>query len=114
MLNWHAESLLESLDDLPDSARSGARLMCVGLLIAVLRFVWPVVAPDSFHKASAAVFRYVATYAALPPSPGIVGFYLDCLAAIFLVCGAFVFFRKGVFWLDERENERAITRLNLK
>jgi hypothetical protein len=114
MWNWHAESLLESLDDLPDSARSGAWLMAVGVLLGLARFVWPVIAPESFHRASAAVFRYVSTYASQPPSPGVFSFYLDCAAAIFFVCGAFIFFRKGVFWLDERKNATAITRLNLR
>jgi hypothetical protein len=107
-------SLFESLDNLPDSARSGARLIGVGVLFGLARFAWPLLAPKSFGKASAAVYHYLAAHSNLPPSPDVFSFYLDLLTAIFLVCGAFIFFRKGVFWLDERESERAITRLNLK
>ncbi len=108
---WPSRSLFKALDDLPDTPRLGVNLIIGGLAIFAFRYAWPRVALASFQQASAFVFRHSPQ---LQPAPGDLSVYLVIVASMCLICGAFIFFRRGVWWWAERRDERDIIRLKLK
>jgi hypothetical protein len=106
-----AHNPLKDLDDLPDTPRLGVNLIIAGLAILAFRYAWPRVALASFQQASAFVFRHSPQ---LQPSPNDLSVYLGFAACMCMICGAFIFFRRGVWWWEERREERDIIRLKLK
>jgi hypothetical protein len=111
MMWWWGRSPLKDLDDLPDTPRLGVNLIIGGLAILAFRYAWPRVALASFQQASAFVFRHSPQ---LQPAPDDLSVYLVIVASMCLVCGAFIFFRRGVWWWSEWRNERDIIRLKLR
>jgi hypothetical protein len=108
---WPSRSLFKALDDLPDTPRLGVNLIIGGLAILAFRYAWPRVALASFQQASAFVFRHSPQ---LQPAPDDLSVYLVIVASMCLICGAFIFFRSGVWWWAERRDEWDIIRLKLK
>jgi hypothetical protein len=108
---WWGESLVGRLDDLPDTPRLGVNLIIGGFAILAFRYAWPRVALASFQQASLFVFRH---FPSRQPAPDDLGEYLVIAGSMCLICGVFIFFRRGVWWWDEWRNERDIIRLKLK
>jgi hypothetical protein len=108
---WWGHSPLEDLDDLPDTPRLGVKLIIAGLAILAFRYAWPRVALASFQQASAFVFRHSPRF---EPSPDDLSAYLVIGACMCMTCGAFIFFRRGVWWWAERREEREMIRLKFK
>jgi hypothetical protein len=108
---WWGHNPLKDLDDLPDTARLGVNLITTGLAILAFRYAWPRVALATFQQASAFVFRHSPQ---LQPSPDDLSVYLVIAACMCMICGAFIFFRRGVWCWAERRDERDIIRLKLK
>jgi hypothetical protein len=90
------------LDDLPDEPRLGVNLMIAGLSIFGVRYGWPRVGFASFQRASAFVFLHLPSHVRVPDD---LSGYLVIAASMCLVCGAFIFFRRGVWWWSEWRNE---------
>jgi hypothetical protein len=94
------------LDDLPDEPRLGIYLMGIGAAIIGIRFAWARFSGFSLQKANAAFAGYVSQYS-LPDT-------LFYAGLICVVAGAFIFFRRGVWRLQERRDEKSITHLQFK
>ncbi|MGA8367858.1 MAG: hypothetical protein ACLQMT_11035 [Candidatus Acidiferrales bacterium] len=99
---------MRNLDDVPDKTRLGVNLVIVGSILIAAWYYWPRVAPASFEKASA-VFAAVGGW-----SPTSLADTIVWAGAISTVYGLFIFFRRGVWWWQERQNERNITQLKFK
>jgi hypothetical protein len=87
--------------------------MVAGAGFGALRFAWPRFAPGSFQRASAVYFHYVGRWRR-SPTPDELGWDLLFLSLLFVVLSVFIFFRRAVWWWDERQNERSITHLHFK
>jgi hypothetical protein len=108
---------LSDLDDLPDKPGLGVNLLILSLTLGLIRFGWPRLARESFQKASALFFRcelYLHFYRRHLPSLDDLGDYFVVATFICLLCGTFIFFRRGVWHWQERVDEKSITRLDLK
>jgi hypothetical protein len=114
---WLRGNILKRIDDLPDKPRFGVNLMAAGLAVGALRLGWPHVAPGSYQRASALFARiepYLPHRSQYPPALDDLGGYLTMAVLVLLFCGVFIFFRRGVWWWQERADEKSITRLDLK
>jgi hypothetical protein len=109
---------LSGLDDLPDLPKLGLKLLGAGLACLAVRIGWPHLAGDSHHAVSAAFMRFENSLVFWGSKPGgeIRDFdaMLARVAEILIVSGTFIFFRRGVWWWQERKDERSVTRLILK
>jgi len=116
MIGWW-RSPLETLDNLPDKRRVGVNLMIAGLAILAVRYVWPLVGFASFQRASAFIYHADAVLhrysLARSAGPEDLSGYLAVAALLCLICGAFIFLRRGFWWWAERRNEKEITQLKL-
>jgi hypothetical protein len=106
------------LDDLPDRPKLGLKLIGWGLACVAVRFAWPHLAGDSYHAVSASFMRVEQSigfwHSKSAAEIGDFGATLSFAAEMLLVCGTFIFFRRAVWWRQEREDEKSITKLNLK
>jgi len=113
---WNGRNPFAVLDDdTPDDPRLGKRLILAAIALGAIRWCWPHLEPHSFGRISAWYVRiepYFKRGSEFAPSD----FGFDAWFAIFLVAfiGTFIFFRRGVWWWQDREDEKSITRLNLK
>lgn len=100
---WMTRNLFKGLDDLPDKPRVGVNLIMIGLVFGAVRYFRPRVGPVSFQRVSAIVYRHsFSRY----PSPDDLGFYVWMGCSICLICGAFIFFRRAVWRLQDRRDEK--------
>ena len=103
--------------DLPDKPRFGVKLMLAGIGVGILRWSWPRVAPPSFQQISAAFMRwepYLPHHGRLPGIPWKMSDFGDLLmvtAFLVFLCGAFIFLRRGFWWVAENRPEKEITEL---
>lgn len=105
---------LRHIDDLPDSARVGIRLMVGGVALALLPFLWMRMGPGTYLKAAVIAASFHSESFKIPFGLNPLNYDFLFLAAICFLCGAFIFFRKLVWILGERRDEKVITRLDLK
>jgi hypothetical protein len=91
--------------------RLAVNLIIGRFAILAFRYAWPRVALASFQQASAFVFCH---FPSRQPTPDDLSRYLVLAGSTCLVCGVFIFFRRGVWWWDERRNERDLIRLKFK
>ena len=104
MIGW-GESLLGQLDDLPDAPRLGVNLIIGGLAILAFRYAWPRMTLASFQQASIFVFRHLPSR---QPRPDGLSGYFVLAGSMCLIGGVFIFFRRGVWWWNQRRNEREV------
>lgn len=86
MLWWFRRDPFTSFDNLPDKPRLGAGLLASGLIAMLVRLSWPRLDASGYLFAGG----------------------VGCL-----VCGGFILFRRGVWWLQDRREKNGI-RLQLK
>ena len=111
---WIGISPWQNLNDLPDEPRLGARLIATGAFVEMIRWSWPHVFPASYHRANASFIAHTGWLLTKNRSPLSLGEALLIGGAMAIVCGAFIFFRKGWWWWAEHRDERDITRIDLK
>jgi hypothetical protein len=108
------------LNNLPDKPRLGVKLMLAGAGFSAVRYAWPSVAPSSFRSASAVYLRwkpYIPHRGSYPPNQWTLGDFGDLLvvlAILLFLCGAFIFLRRGFWWVAENREEKSITQIDLK
>jgi len=110
-------NVFRDLNDLPDEPRLGARLIVIGLGLLAIRFGWPRLEPGSYQKASEIFFRYFDLFRLNPRlahSPGDFGWLLVSGSVLCIVSGAFIFFRRGFWWVAEHRKDEDVVRLDLK
>jgi hypothetical protein len=114
MLFWR--NPFKALDDTPDSPRLGVKLLLIGIALAIVRLSWPHLFPHSFNNASLCYFRHEPYFKKSSEYLSLSDFGYDFWFVVFFLglLGTFIFFRRGVWWWQDREDERSITRLNLK
>jgi hypothetical protein len=96
----------DKIDDLPDKPRLGLSLMATGLFIEGVWFAWRRLSPLSFATASEFFSRLDD---AIPLSTAI---FMVGLATFAI--GLFVFFRRLVWWLQEKRAPIILNKLDLK
>jgi hypothetical protein len=111
-------NIFGDLSDLPDKPRLGLRLIAGGLALGLVRLSWPHVAPSSYRGASE-LFAHTEPY--LPrarvhsPSIDDFGIFLVAVVAMLVLYGAFIFFRRGFWWVAEhRSDDKSVTEIGLK
>ncbi len=112
-MRWGRRNPLRDLDDLPDKPRLGVILIIAGVVLEGVRYGWPRVVPGSFQWASVIFshfFRYFRRYA----SQQDLSIFLLVFGLGFIVAGTFNFFRRGVWWWQDRRDEESTTRLRFK
>jgi hypothetical protein len=104
------------LDDLPDRPRLGINLILIGLVVTGFRFAWPRLDDASFLRASAIFFRFEqhVHFSHYPISSDALGIYLLVISLMCVVGGAFIFFRRGFWWVAEHRSDESITELKFK
>ena len=92
--------------------------MAAGFAVGILRFVWPEAAPKSYQSVSswfAGVEPYLSSHSPNEPLPGDFGTVFLGIGMVCLVSGAFIFFRRGFWWVAEhRPDDKNLTQLDLK
>jgi len=88
--------------------------MGLGLLLGAIRYAWPRASPASFYDASKFVASYEPYFSRHPMGLDGLGIYLWFVSGFCFFCGVFIFFRRGVWWWQDREDERTITQLRLQ
>ncbi len=110
---WGRRNPLGELDDLPDMPRLGVILIIAGVTLEGVRYGWPRVAPASFQWASVVFFhfsRYFLRYASQQSLSDL----LLVFEVGFVLVGTFIFFRRGVWWWQDRRDGKSTTRLRFK
>ncbi len=105
------------LDDLPDKPRFGVNLMICGSVLGVFRFAWPRLSSGSFQRASEAFLRfdrYIPYRHHYQPSVEDFGTWLWIVAIACIVAGAFIFLRRGFWWVAEHRSDPDTTGLKFK
>ena len=113
---WFGWNIFRDLDDLPDKPRLGTRLMLIGAFFFVLRLTWPRVAPSSFQRVSETFLRHLDFFRTRygPHSLEDFGVLLYIAATMCFLYGAFIFLRRGFWWVAEHRPEPETTELKLK
>lgn len=107
----------EQLNDLPDQPRLGVKLMIFGAALTTIRIGWPRVASASFQKASEIFFaldRHIPYRYSKQPSVEDFGMWLAIAAVFCIVAGAFIFLRRGFWWVAENRHEEGVTEIKFK
>jgi len=104
---------LKALDELPDKPRLGVNLISAGMALVGVRYFWMRVAPASFQKASAIFFQF-PQHLSRHSSQEDLSIYLLIFGFGSIVAGTFIFFRRGVWWWQEKRDEESITHLRFK
>ena len=112
---WYRRNPFADLDDTPDDPRLGKKLILSAVGLAVVRWSWSHFARQSFDRVSLAYVRY-EPYFHRGNHFTASDFAFDTWFVVFMLgfIGTFIFFRRGVWWWQDREDEKSITRLNLK
>lgn len=114
---YYGQNPFKALNDLPDSASVGLNLMFGGLVLIGFRFGWERFAPASFHSASKIFLRwepYLPHHSLSHLSAEDFGILLMCIAGMLFISGAFIFFRRGFWWVAEHRSEPEVTELKFK
>jgi len=113
---WFNRNVFAQLNDLPDKPALGLRLMAVGSLFAVLRYAWPRLGATSYSRVSEFFLRHLDFFRHryAPPSVADFGILLWIIAVMCFVSGAFIFLRRGFWWVAEHRPEKETTELKFK
>jgi hypothetical protein len=116
---WYGQNPFKQLNDLPDNARVGVNLMAGGTAVAGFRFAWERLAPASFHSASTIFLRWEPylpghTRSLHQYSAEDFGILLVSAASLLFIGGAFIFFRRGFWWVAEHRSDPEVTELKFK
>jgi hypothetical protein len=108
-----------SLNELPDSARLGVYLMFGGVILGTFRYAWQFSSSSSYKSVSAAFMRlepYLPGRHSYMQKDSLDDFgqFLLVIAFLLCFCGAFIFLRRGFWWVAEHRKERGITEIDLK
>jgi len=104
---------LRALDELPDKPRLGVNLIIAGVALLAVRSFWMRVAPVSFQKASA-IFFHFSQYLSRHSSQEDLSIYLLIFGLGSIVAGTFIFFRRGVWWWQDKRDQEDIIHLRFK
>ena len=105
--------LWRDLNDLPDNAVVALRWLVGGIALLLVRFGWPYVAPSSFRTASIGFLHYFG-FLYRNPSQDAFGVVIIGASVLCSVSGAFIFFRRGFWWVAEHRKDSNITELKFK
>lgn len=86
-------------------------------MLGLVRFGWPRLGSSSFQWASGLFFdfeRKFHFFRRQAPALDDLGDYLVATTILCFVAGTFIFFRRGVWKWQDQEDERSITKLDLK
>jgi hypothetical protein len=117
---YYGNNPFRQLNDLPDQPRIGVILMLCGICVGVVRWTWPRLGSHSFQRVSAGFMRvepYLPKWHRYPIYPSEMqdfGDMLIVMAFLLLFCGAFIFLRRGFWWVAENRSEHEITEIKFK
>jgi len=104
---------LKALDELPDKPRLGVNPIVAGIALVVIRYCWLRVSPASFQKAIV-ILSHFFNYFQRNAAPLDLSFLLLYFGTSLIVAGTFIFFRRGVWWWQDKRDEETVTHLRFK
>ena len=107
-------NIFRDLNDLPDEPRLGLRLIALGIVLEIIGGTWLRAFPGSYKKANTSFVAYTGWITARRRSPLSIHEALLIAGLMAIVCGAFIFCRKGWWWWAEHRDVRDITQIDLK
>jgi hypothetical protein len=111
---WYGRNPFAELDDLPDTPRLGLKLVVAGLCAIGVDYFWPRFWPGSFRAISLFFYNYIAWILERHGDRPSLAFILGFAGGVSVLCGVFIFFRRGVWWLQERREENETVGLKLR
>jgi hypothetical protein len=88
--------------------------MATGAFLEMIRWNWPRASVASYHNAGANFVAYTGWILRRNGSTLSLDEALLICGAMAIVCGAFIFFRRGWWWWAEHRSDREVTHLDLK
>jgi len=115
-VRWFNRNIFSIFSDLPDEPGFGSRLMAAGFLLAGLSYGWPRLGASSFSWVSEFFLQHLDFFRHrhTPASVADFGILLWITAVMCFVSGAFIFLRRGFWWVAEHRSEREPVELKFK